>query len=206
MVLTLIVQVLVGFGVAVGAVWHALGGSLCARYRKDGLLLLAVAALVFAPTLIAQQARPADPLAAGFSELIAGLKATPGCLGIELARTASGKQVVFAWFEDKRALMNWYSSDIHLRAMHAVFPGHQAGGTTLKDLPDDAGPILSVASVTLVDPAESAPNARPFKQIAIEHYVPLAGGIAVGGRFAPSALKVPGMREIPLSSISESDK
>ena len=208
MALTSIVQLLVGFGivVAVVAVWCALGGGSYVRDRKDGLLLLAVAALVFAPTLVAEQPRPADPLGAGFPELIAGLQATPGCLGVELARTAGGKQVVFAWFEDKRALMRWYGSDVHLRAMQAVFPGHQIGGTTLKDLPEDAGPILSIASIALADPSQLAPGASPFKQIAIEHYVPLAGGIALGGRFAPATVKVPGMREIPLSALSKSDK
>ena len=176
------------------------------RAGKSGLLLLTLGALMFAPTLVAQQARPADPLGAGFPELIAGLAATPGCLGVELARTASGKQVVFAWFEDKRALTRWYGSDVHLRAMQAVFPGHQLGGTTLKDLPEDAGPILSIASIVLADPSQSTPGTSPFKQIAIEHYVPLAGGIALGGRFAPTTVKVPGMREIPLSALSKSDK
>ena len=208
MVLAPVTQLLVGVAivVAVVAVWCALGGRSCARYRKDGLLLLAVGALVFAPALVAEQARPANPLGAGFPELIAGLEATPGCLGVELARTASGKQVVFAWFEDKRALMRWYSSDVHLQAMQAVFPGHQLGGTTLKDLPEDAGPILSIASVVLADPTQSSPGAPPFKQIAIEHYVPLAGGIALGGRFAPAAMKVPGLREIPLSAVVKSDR
>ncbi|MDT4898958.1 MAG: hypothetical protein QOH25_4035 [Acidobacteriota bacterium] len=39
----------------------------------------------------------------GFPDLVAGLKATPGCLGVETARTDSGKSVIFAWFEDKKA-------------------------------------------------------------------------------------------------------
>ena len=176
------------------------------RAGKVGLLFLTLGALVFAPKLVAQQARPADPLGAGFPGLIAGLEATLGCLGVELARTASGKQVVFAWFEDKRALTRWYGSDGHLRAMQAVFPGHQLGGTTLKDLPEDAGPILSIASIGPAEASQLAPGASPFKQIAIEHYVPLAGGIALGGRFAPATVKVPGMREIPLSALSKSDK
>jgi len=34
--------------------------------------------------------------------------------------------------------------------------------------------------------------------IGIELYGPLPGGIAVGGRFAPEALKVRGLREIQL--------
>ena len=33
-----------------------------------------------------------------FPDLVGPLKATPGCLGVETARTASGKMVIFAWF------------------------------------------------------------------------------------------------------------
>ena len=36
-------------------------------------------------------------------------------------------------------------------------------------------------------------------QIAIELYAPLPGGIAAGGRFAPSSVKVPGLIEVPVS-------
>ena len=42
-----------------------------------------------------------DPLAG----LTAALKATPGCLGIGTAMTESGKQVIFAWFENKQAAL-----------------------------------------------------------------------------------------------------
>jgi hypothetical protein len=34
-------------------------------------------------------------------------------------------------------------------------------------------------------------------QIAIELYAPLPGGLAAGGRFAPSSVKVPGLIEVP---------
>lgn len=51
------------------------------------------AALLFMPALAAGQAQ----------DLVAALKATPGCLGVETARTGSGKQVIFAWFENKDA-------------------------------------------------------------------------------------------------------
>src|SRR5262245_51088535 len=37
-----------------------------------------------------------------FGDLGGALKATPGCLGVESARTSSGKQVIFAWFENKK--------------------------------------------------------------------------------------------------------
>jgi hypothetical protein len=35
-------------------------------------------------------------------------------------------------------------------------------------------------------------------QIAIELYAPLPGGLAAGGRFAPSTVKVPGLIEVPM--------
>jgi hypothetical protein len=40
----------------------------------------------------------------------------------------------------------------------------------------------------------------PIATIGIELYTPLPGGVAVGGRFAPEALKVRGLREIELGS------
>ena len=197
MTVVLLVLLLVA---AVVAVVYGLGGFSCDRYRREGLLLIVVAALVFAPALLAQQAAPPSGTARAFDggALVAGLKATPGCLGVELARTASGKQVIFAWFENKAAVLAWYTSATHVHAMQMVFPGHEPSASALKDIPDDT-PVLTIASVTMADPAKAAPGAPPFTQIAIEHYTPLAGGIAVGGRFAPSALKVPGLREGPLT-------
>ena len=186
--------------IAIAAVLYGFGWFSCHRYLRDGFMLLAVATLVFAPSLTAQQRPPTDPLSAfDGATLAAGLKATPGCLGVELGRTVSGKHVIFAWFENKKALMAWYRSDAHVQAMQAVFPGRQPSASALNDIPDDT-PILTIASVTLADPKTAAPGAPPFTQIAIEHYTPLAGGLATGGRFAPSALKVPGLREKALAA------
>src|SRR5262245_24256612 len=56
----------------------------------------------------------------GMPDLVAGLKATPGCLGVELARTQSGKQAIFAWFENKQAALKWYYSTTHQTAMHML--------------------------------------------------------------------------------------
>lgn len=186
--------------IAVAAVLYGLGWFSCRRYGRDVLMALAVATLVFAPSLMAQQAHPSSPTSAfDGATLAAGLKATPGCLGVELARTASGKQVIFAWFENKKALMTWYTSDTHMHAMQSVFPGHEPSAPALKDIPDDTA-VLTIASVTLVDPATAAPGTPPFTQIAIELYTPLAGGNAVGGRFAPSALNVPGFQQRALAA------
>ena len=131
----------------------------------------------------------------GFPDLVGGLKSTPGCLGVETARTASGKQVIFAWFENKQGLLNWYHSDTHRQAMRLLAPG---GSTRppLADLPDDGTPVLAVASVTLSDAAPATPGAPPFSQISIELYRPAPGGLSLGGRFAPAALNVPGLVDI----------
>jgi hypothetical protein len=225
-------RVLEGVAIVVAgmAVWYAFSLESCIRRRKEGLLLLILAALVFAPVLVSGQASApagglasapargqasapagglsrvlaggAGPLGAGFPDLVNDLKTTPGCLGVEPVGAASGKRAIFAWFEDKRALMRWYSSEAHLRAVQAVFPGHQLGGTTLKDLADDTGPILAIASITPLDAAQTGEGGPPVKQISIEYYIPLAGGIAVGGRFAPAGVKVPGMREIPFPAAA----
>jgi hypothetical protein len=47
--------------------------------------------------------KPSKPTKGGFPDLVAGLKATSGCLGVETAQSSSGKNVIFAWFEDKKA-------------------------------------------------------------------------------------------------------
>jgi hypothetical protein len=129
----------------------------------------------------------------GFPDLIAGLKATPGCLGVETAMTASRKQVIFAWFEDKKALLKWYYSETHQRAIGFAFPGAKLD-TPLEGVPDDVGPIMAIASITMADKPMAGTN-LPFSQISIELYKPVTGGIFVGSRFAPAALKVPHMKD-----------
>jgi hypothetical protein len=157
---------------------------------------LVLAAVVFGPSIAAGQAPPAQPPGGGFPDLVAALKATPGVLGVETARTASGKQVIFAWFENKKAVLTWYYSDTHRSVQKMFAPGSPAR-TPLADVPDDGQPILTIASLTLSG-APSASNPIPVSQIAIELYRPLPGGLAAGGRFAPSAMKVPGLVDVPM--------
>jgi len=131
---------------------------------------------------------------AGLPELRGALEAIPGCLGTEAARTESGKEVIFAWFEDKRAVLRWYHSPIHQRTMRGAFPDFEPKGP-LKDVPEDAGPILAIASLTFTEQASGEGRPLPISQIAIELYRPVAGGLAFGGRFAPDRLVVPGVRD-----------
>lgn len=132
---------------------------------------------------------------AGFPDLVGALKSTPGCLGVETAETASDKQVIFAWFENKKAVLNWYYNDTHQHAMRMFMPGRSSGRVPLSEIADESGPIMVIASLTLTDKPRSDGVSLPVSQIAIELYGPLPGGLAVGGRFAPSAVKVRGLLE-----------
>jgi quinol monooxygenase YgiN len=162
----------------------------------------AIAAPVIAMTLwatlpmsgFAQEPQP------GFAALLDAARAHPGCLGIDTGRTASGKQVIFAWFENKAALVSWYKSDAHQKAMKAAFPNQTFNREPLPDTPDDRGPILAIVSLKLNDSARPQGAVLPVATIGIELYTPLPGGVAVGGRFAPPAIKVPGLREIELNT------
>jgi hypothetical protein len=155
-------------------------------------MLLLLAALVFTPTVLAGQAPPPGR-PSGFPDLVGALRATPGCLGVETAMTQTGKRVIFAWFEDRKAVLNWYYSDAHQAVMRQFF-SKSSGRRPLADVPDGP-PVLAIASLTMADRATGDGTSLPFSQISIELYTPLPGGISLGGRFAPSALTVPGLRE-----------
>jgi hypothetical protein len=173
---------------------------------REASVLLGVAALVFSPAMLAGQPRPPQP-PPGFPDLVGALKSTPGCVGVEVARTGSGKQVIFAWFEDKKAALNWYYSDTHQAVIKQFFPqSAESKRTPMKDVPDDGGPVLAIASITMADKAPGEITTLPISQIAIELYRPLPGGLALGGRFAPSAIKVPGLREASLPGAPKTER
>jgi hypothetical protein len=151
---------------------------------------IAVAALAALATFALSAQNQSQP---PFPDLVGPLKATPGCLGVETARTASGKMVIFAWFEDKKAIMRWYSSELHQQLMKMGGPP-DSNHVPLAGIADDSGPILAIASLTMSNQPPKG-SALPVSQIAIELYQPLPGGVFVGGRFAPNSVKVPGMRD-----------
>ncbi len=99
------------------------------KIRREIAGAAILAALVFVPAILAGQAQGgAAPRTggAGFPDLVGALKATPGVLGVETARTSSGKQVIFAWFENKKAALAWYYSDTHRSLQKAFAPGSPA--------------------------------------------------------------------------------
>jgi hypothetical protein len=139
-----------------------------------------------------QPSRSGPP--AGFPDLPKALRESPGCLGVETAATTSGKRVIFAWFENKKAVENWYYSKTHLESMKKFFPD---GGASkpLKGIADDSGPILTIASITFSNKQHHDATNLPISQISIELYAPIKGGIFLGSTFAPRSMKVPGIQD-----------
>jgi hypothetical protein len=136
----------------------------------------------------------------GFPSVVKALRESPGCLGVETGQTAGGRRVIFAWFDGKKSLVDWYHSDVHQRAMHAVFPNQTFDRQPLPDLAEASGPILTIVSVRFADAPAPGATAPAITSIGIELYGPLPGGVAVGGRFAPDAVKVRGLREIDIGT------
>lgn len=175
------------------------------QFRELGAVVLLTAA-IFTPAIIAAQA-PAPPPAGGIPDLIGPLKATPGVIGVDAAQTMSGKQVIFAWFENKQAVLNWYNSDVHRRLMNGFSSGGRRPDGPLAGITDDSGPILAIASITIdMAKAKAGDLKGATSQIAIELYAPLPGGLAAGGRFAPAAMKVPGLIDVPMAAATAAGK
>jgi hypothetical protein len=162
-----------------------------------GVLSIVLLGGLLAVSRAEDQARARPELPKDFPDpaaLLKALKQTPGCLGADMARTEGGKFLMFAWFEDRRGLLNWYNGAAHKQAMKKYF-GLDPSATPLKNVPDNGAPILVIASFTVADKAHLKETRLPVSQLAIELYQPLPGGIAAGGRFAPDGLKVPKLRE-----------
>ena len=167
------------------------------RARRPVVIAASVSLVLFLSWMAPARAQ-APP--GGFASVVNAARAWPGCLGVETGQTSSGKRVIFAWFESKKALVAWYHSEVHQKAMKTAFPTQTFDREPLPDTPEDSGPILAIVSLKLLDtPGPGAPS-MPIATIGIELYTPLPGGVAVGGRFAPDAIKVRGLREIELGS------
>jgi len=174
------------------------------KQLRELVAVLVLAAAIFSPAIIAAQA-PAGP--GGLPDLVGALKATPGVLGVDAGQMLSGKQVIFAWFENKQAALNWYNSDVHRKLMNGFSSGPRRPDGPLAGVKDDSGPILAIASLTIDRAAMQGGDLRAAtSQIAIELYAPLPGGLAAGGRFAPSTVKVPGLVDVPMTRPPTKDK
>ncbi len=162
-------------------------------YRRPLVSALGLV-LLFSLVLSAPAAGERQESLQGFPDLVSGLQAIEGVLGVETATTASGKQVIFAWFESKEAVLRWYYSDMHRGVQRAFFPD-QEFGTPLDQIPDDIGPVLAIASITMAETGQLEATSLPISQIAIELYTPISGGLFLGGRFSPDGLEVPNLKD-----------
>jgi hypothetical protein len=161
---------------------------------REIVAALLLAGCIFAPGVVAFAQAPEAP-PNPLMNLPKLIQTTPGCLGVETAMTQSGKMVIFAWFENKKAALAWYYSQAHQALVKMAGGGAPRPRGPMADVPDDGRPIMAIASVTLSRPQEGIPQTGlpPVSQIAIELYAPLPGGLAAGGRFAPASVTVPGL-------------
>lgn len=162
---------------------------------RTAVLVVSVLTLVALSTLLGNGAAGGPQTAnkdkaQGLPDLVGALKASPGCIGVESATTDSGKEVIFAWFEDKKAAVRWYESDLHQQLIKRLAPNRTRTRPPLAGVSDDSGPIMAIASITM-DGKPTKERPLPVKQISIELYQPLPGGFSRGGRFAPDSLKIP---------------
>jgi hypothetical protein len=173
------------------------------RYCAIVASVAALACFALAPPSLAQELLPGQP---EFGKLLVeAAKASPGCLGVKIGRTDNGTAVIFAWFENKQALVAWYKSDFHQWAMKTTFPNQNFNREPLPDVPENSGQILALVTLKLADtPFPGSPV--PIETIGIELYTPLPDGVAVGGRFAPQAIRVPGLQQFdPRTAVGQPD-
>ena len=173
---------------------------------REAIAAALLVAVVAAPALVATVRAQSPAAKGGATDLIGMLKATPGVLGVDAGGMMSGKQVIFAWFENKKAALAWYYSDGHMALMQQFSSGKRRPAGPMADVPDDGRPILAIASLTMPPGSKPGVDLRTsVTQIAIELYAPLPGGLAAGGRFAPSTVKVPGLIEIAITARPSAD-
>jgi hypothetical protein len=157
------------------------------------ITLIGACALVTMSSLLRAQSTAPTTRPAGrpdpFTQLLDGIKSTPGCHGVVTApQTSHGQAVIFAFFQDKQAAAKWYYSPMHQELMKMIGAPHEAGHEPMKDVPDGV-PVMALASITMggKPPVEGSPIA--FTQISIELYTPLSGGLNFGGGFSPEAFR-----------------
>ena len=169
------------------------------RKRRDRVIAASIVAMACVAPMpsFAQGILPGQPEFARV--LVEAAQASPGCLGVKLGRAADGTNLVFAWFENKQALVTWYKSDFHQSVMKTAFPNRSVNREPVPDVPENSGPILALVTLKLGDAALPG-SPIPIGTIGIELYTPLPNGVALGGRFAPPSVKVPGFRQFDLPS------
>lgn len=144
-------------------------------------------------------AGPPKSSGSGLDFFVNAMKSSPGCLGLERGKVQGGRLALFGWFEDGK------SADAFVRG--PICQGmRQMGGVpdaAVKASRAVAGPTLVIASFT---PSKDPKAPLGLAQIAVERMVPVTGGFAYGGRFAPAGVSVPGLLSTPRKSAPAGGK
>lgn len=130
-------------------------------------------------------------------KLIAGLKETEGCLGVDTGRMMSGKTTIIAWFENKGAVKEWYYSMSHERLLDDLVAADEPlDHEPLAFIEDETIPIMVIVSMTFAEEGTFDSIDLPISQIAVELFAPLPGGLHLGGRLSPETFIVPHMLDL----------
>jgi hypothetical protein len=103
-------------------------------------------------------------------------------------RLSNGQDVIFAFFENKQAALNWYYSPMHKGVMKLLGENADSKEPPMKDVPDGV-PVMAIASITFGGKPAIEGSPIPFSQISIELYTPLSGGLNFGGGFSPDEFR-----------------
>jgi hypothetical protein len=112
-------------------------------------------------------------------QIFEALRAIPGCQGVELAHSESGRHSILAWFEDKEALANWYFSDFHKNLQRTYFPA-ETPGPFLSGVAYRGGPIVAVASFGLDEDMDPAAPMLSLRDITVDLFSPLSADTLLG--------------------------
>ena len=110
---------------------------------------------------------------------VRALRASPGCLGVEAGQTTSGKRAIFAMFKDKAAVTAWYRDPAHQAMVGKVSFYRQHEHIPAAGVPDDAGPIMVIATMTPAPASQGVPPGTML--LSVELFSPLPGGVRFGG-------------------------
>lgn len=117
-------------------------------------------------------------------QIFDALRSIPGCLGVELAHSESGRHSILAWFEDKDALVRWYYSSFHKNLQSTYFP-EETPGEPLAQVPYPGRPIIAIASFTLAHEMDPASPMLSLKEITVELFSPLSADTLLGTSLGP---------------------
>ena len=170
------------------------------------ILVLSLAAMAIAGELRSIDARaatPEDQAIAASEELLSALRSVDGVYGVKSARVHDGTELIFAWFEDKSAVLRWFEHSYHRKLLRDA--GRPEDNVAAEHFGDKVGPILVVASVAYA-PARGSIHASMFDdpvagrptRFAIEYYTPLPGGAYMIEPFAPPGVqqRINGLRDV----------